>query len=278
MTTAVMGVVNVTPDSFFDGGRYFDAFAAIAHGEALVAEGADILDVGGESTRPGADPVDAAEELRRVIPVVTALARSVRVSIDTMKPSVAVAAIDAGATLVNDVAGTLAPVVAREGVGLVVMHMRGVPKTMQERPRYDDVVAEVHRWLDQAAKMARNLGVQEIYVDPGIGFGKTTAHNLALLSALPTLVATGEKVLVGTSRKAFLGALSASRPGEVASAEDRFEASVASAVYAMTCGVAMVRVHDVAACVDASRLVAATSGALSLAEILERAPLVEGAG
>lgn len=272
-----MGVVNVTPDSFFDGGRYLDPSAAIAHGEALIAEGADIVDVGGESTRPGADPVDEAEELRRVLPVVAALSRSVRVSIDTMKPSVAVAAIEAGASLVNDVAGTLWQIAARHKVGLVVMHMRGVPKTMQLHPAYDDVVTEVFGWLDHAATAARELGVGEIYLDPGIGFGKTAAHNLALLSALPTLVKTGANVLVGTSRKTFLGALSSSRPGEVAPPEERFEASVASAVYAMVCGVAMVRVHDVRACADAACLVAASFGEVATAERLEQLPRTAGA-
>jgi dihydropteroate synthase len=201
----------------------------------------------------------------------------VRVSIDTMKPSVATAAIEAGATLVNDVAGTLAPVAAREGVGLVVMHMRGVPKTMQERPTYDDVVAEVYGWLAQAAEEARQLGVRDLYVDPGIGFGKTAPHNLALLSALPALVATGEKVLIGTSRKSFLGAFSAARPGEVAPPEDRFESSVASAVYAMTCGVAMVRVHDVEACAQAARFVAACFGEIPVGESREPLPLAVGA-
>jgi dihydropteroate synthase len=255
-----MGVVNVTPDSFFDGGRYFDPAAAVAHGEELVAQGADLVDVGGESTRPGADPVDEDEELRRVLPVVAALSRSCRVSIDTTKARVAEEAITAGATLVNDVAGTLAPVAADHGVGLVVMHMRGTPKTMQHAPAYDDVVGEVERWLADAAASARAVGVEEVYIDPGIGFAKTATHNLALLGALPRLVASGEHVLVGTSRKSFLGRLSARTPGEVAPPEERLEASLATAVYAMACGVAMVRVHDVRPCADAARLVSAALG------------------
>jgi dihydropteroate synthase len=268
-----MGVVNITPDSFFDGGRYFDPATAIAHGETLIAAGADIIDIGGESTRPGADPVDVGEELRRVLPVVAALSGSCRVSIDTMKPLVAAEAVAAGATLVNDVSGTLAPVAARLGAGLVVMHMRGTPKTMQRETQYDDVVAEVASWLATAARAAHELGVEEVYIDPGIGFAKTPEQNLALLAALPRLVATGEPVLIGTSRKTFLGRLSARHPNEVAPPEERFEASLASAVFAMACGVAVVRVHDVRPSADAARLVAACAGDLAAAR---RAPV--GAG
>jgi dihydropteroate synthase len=252
-----MGVLNVTPDSFFDGGRYFDAARAITHGEDLIAAGADLIDVGGESSRPGASPVDAAEEARRVLPVVAALAPHCRVAIDTMKASVARAAVDAGATLINDVAGTLAPVAAEAGVGLVVMHRRGTPETMQHDFEYDSVVDEVAAYLELATLEARALGVEEIYIDPGIGFAKSGDQNLALLAALPRFVATGEAVLVGTSRKSFLGRLSAHAPDVVAPPEDRFEASVATAVFAMVCGAAMVRVHDVRPTVDAARLVAA---------------------
>jgi dihydropteroate synthase len=272
-----MGVVNVTPDSFFDGGRYFDPAAAIAHGEAMIAEGAEIVDVGGESTRPGADPVDEAEELRRVLPVVAALSRSCRVSIDTMKARVATEAVAAGATLVNDVAGTLGLVAASCGVGLVVMHMRGTPQTMQADVSYDDVAQEVADWLGTAARSAHELGIDEVYIDPGIGFAKTAEQNLALLAALPQLVASGERVLVGTSRKSFLGRLSARSAGELAPVEERFEASLATAVYAMTCGVTMVRVHDVRATVDAARLVAACSGEFDLDELTAQAPQAAGA-
>ena len=247
-----MGVLNVTPDSFSDGGRFADPEAALAHGLALVAEGADVVDVGGESTRPGARPVDAAEEVRRVVPVVEALAPHVRVSVDTRKTAVAEAAIVAGATLVNDVSASLFEVVAAAGteVGWVAMHMRGTPATMQADPRYDDVVGEVRAFLVERAERAVAAGVGEVWIDPGVGFGKTAAHNLALLRRTSALVATGYPVLVGTSRKAFLGSLLGGMPPD-----DRLEGSVATAVWAMAEGAAMVRVHDVAATVAAARLV-----------------------
>ena len=256
-----MGVVNVTPDSFFDGGRYFDGDAAVAHGLELVAEGAAVLDVGGESTRPGADPVPEDEELRRVVPVVRALAPHCRVSIDTTQAAVAEAAVEAGASLVNDLSGTLAPVAARHGVGYVVTHRRGTPKTMLEEAVYSDVAAEVEAWLVAAANRAREIGVAEVYVDPGIGFAKHAAQSYAVLAALPSLVATGEQVLVGTSRKSFLAGPSGHPAGAVAPPEERFEGSLATAVYAMACGAAMVRVHDVRPTADGARLVeAALSG------------------
>ncbi|MGH9164849.1 MAG: dihydropteroate synthase [Acidimicrobiales bacterium] len=250
-TTLVMGVLNVTPDSFSDGGRYLDAESAVAHGLAMAAAGAAVVDVGGESTRPGAEPVEEAEELRRVLPVVQALAAYVRVSIDTTKPAVAEAAVDAGATLVNDVSASLAGVAAQAGVGWVAMHAQGPPATMQRDPRYDDVVAEVRRFLVERAEAAVAAGVGEVWIDPGIGFGKTADHNLRLLREVGALVATGWPVLVGTSRKAFLCALAGG-----AGADDRLEASLATAVYAMDQGAAMVRVHDVAATVHATRLIA----------------------
>jgi dihydropteroate synthase len=252
MATRVMGVLNVTPDSFSDGGRWTDPQAAVAHGLAMVAEGAEIVDVGGESTRPGADPVAEAEERRRVVPVVAALAPHVRVSVDTRTAGVAEAAIEEGATLVNDVSASLWPVVAAAGggVGWVVMHMQGDPATMQADPRYDDVVAEVSSFLVRRADAARAAGVDEVWIDPGIGFGKTLQHNLVLLARLGDLVATGLPVLVGASRKGFLGALTGGAP-----AADRLEGSLAVAVWAATAGVAMVRVHDVSASVDALRLV-----------------------
>jgi dihydropteroate synthase len=246
----IMGVLNVTPDSFSDGGRYLDPDAAVAHGLRLVAEGADVVDVGGESTRPGAEAVDSEVERARVVPVVAALAPHVRVSIDTRKATVADAAIEAGATLVNDVSATLWPVAAARRVGWVAMHMRGTPATMQDHPHYDDVVSEVRGFLSARAAEAHAGGVAEVWVDPGIGFGKTAAHNLALLHALPALVAGGEPVVVGTSRKSFLGALTGGAP-----VGDRLEASLATAVWAMTRGAGMVRVHDVAATVQAARLI-----------------------
>jgi len=246
-----MGVLNVTPDSFSDGGRWADPDEAVVHGLRMVAEGADVVDVGGESTRPGADPVDVDEELRRVLPVVDALSPHVRVSIDTQKAEVAEAALEAGATLVNDVSASLAPVAAAAGAGWVAMHMQGDPRTMQTAPAYDDVVAEVRAFLVERASSA---GLDEVWIDPGIGFGKTLGHNLALLAHLGELVATGYPVLVGTSRKAFLGRLTATSEGVPAEAHDRVEASVATATWALAQGAAMVRVHDVAPTVAAARL------------------------
>jgi len=250
-----MGVVNVTPDSFSDGGRYLDPDAAVAHGLALVAEGADVVDVGGESSRPGATAVPEAEERARVVPVVAELARHVRVSVDTVKAAVAEAAIEAGATLVNDISASLWPVAAQGGVGYVAMHMQGTPATMQDDPRYDDVVAEVSEFLLARAGAAVAAGVGEVWIDPGIGFGKTDAHNLALLRALPELCTRGLPVLVGTSRKGFLGRLAADAEGRPAPVGDRLAGSLASSTWAMLAGAAMVRVHDVAATVHAATLV-----------------------
>lgn len=256
----VMGVVNVTPDSFSDGGRFLDHDAAVAHGLALVAEGADVVDVGGESTRPGAEPVPVAEEVRRVVPVVEALAPHVRVSIDTRKAAVAEAAVAAGATLVNDVSATLHEVAAATGAGWVAMHMRGDPTSMQRDPRYGDVVAEVRAFLLDRADAARAAGVDEVWIDPGIGFGKTTAHNLSLLARLDELVATGCPVVVGTSRKRFLGELLAEADGvaDPRPADDRAEGSIATAAWAYAAGAAMVRAHDVAATVAVARLTVPT--------------------
>jgi len=253
-----MGVLNVTPDSFFDGGRYLDHSAAIARGRQMIAEGAAIVDVGGESTRPGAREVSEDEELRRVIPVVEALAAEVRVSIDTTKPAVARRAVEAGARMVNDVSASLSYVAAETGAAFVAMHRRGTPADMQDDPRYDDVVAEVTSYLAERAAEATALGVAEVWVDPGIGFGKTTAHNLQLLAGLSGIVALGHPVLVGTSRKSFLGRIATGHlpgGGRSAPAEDRLEGSIASATYAMAQGAAGVRVHDVAATVQAAALV-----------------------
>ncbi|MGI8757222.1 MAG: dihydropteroate synthase [Acidimicrobiales bacterium] len=257
----VMGIVNVTPDSFSDGGQFFAADDAIAHGLTLVAEGAAVIDVGGASSRPGATPVDEATEVARVLPVVAALATHVRVSVDTTKAAVAHAAIDAGATLVNDIGASLAPVAAERGVGWVAMHMQGEPGTMQAAPHYADVVAEVTAFLATTAAAARHAGVDEIWIDPGIGFGKSAEHNWALLGALGDLVATGWPVLVGASRKAFLGSALAAADGAdgQVGAHDRLEGSVATATWAALQGVAMVRAHDVGATVAALDAVGAAA-------------------
>ena len=261
----VMGIVNVTPDSFFDGGRYLDHDAAIARGRQMIAEGADIVDVGGESTRPGAAPVAAGEELGRVIPVIEALAGDVRVSIDTTKADVARRAVEAGAFMVNDVSATLDHVAAEMGVAFVAMHRKGTPADMQTDPRYDDVVAEVARYLAACAARATEAGVAEVWVDPGIGFGKTGRHNLELLARLGELVALGYPVLVGTSRKSFLGRIAAGTlesEGPPAPVSERYEGSLASATVAMVNGAAAVRVHDVAATVQAAKLVGSMRSAV----------------
>ncbi len=254
-----MGVLNATPDSFSDGGRYLEAGAAIEHGHRLVAEGADIVDVGGESSRPGADPVDEDTELRRVLPVIEALAGEVRLSVDTVKPGVARAAVAAGASLVNDVSASLAPVAADLGAGYVVMHRQGTPATMQRDPRYDAVEVEVKGFLAAHAEAAERLGIDEVWIDPGIGFGKTAAHNLSLLRHLDEVVALGWPVLIGTSRKSFLGGLTgrSDRLDGPTPPEDRLEASVATATWAMSQGARMVRVHDVLPTVQAAKVVAA---------------------
>jgi dihydropteroate synthase len=245
-----MGVVNVTPDSFSDGGRYLDHAAAITHGCALAAQGADIVDVGGESTRPGADPVPVGDEMGRVLPVVEGLvAAGVAVSIDTRKAEVAEAAVRAGACLVNDVSASLAGVAAATGAGFVAMHMLGDPRTMQREPAYGDVVAEVRDFLVERAEAAVAAGIPagEVWVDPGIGFGKRIEHNLALLANLDELVATGFPVLVATSRKSMLGTLAAraDRVERPTPTNDRIEGSLATATWALWRGAAMVRVHEV---------------------------------
>ena len=249
----VMGVVNVTPDSFSDGGRWLDPAAAIAHGRELFAQGADVVDVGGESTRPGAEPVAEDEELRRVVPVVEALAAVGRVSIDTRHAPVADAAVRAGATIVNDVSASpeLWAVAAEHGVAYAAMHMQGTPQTMQADPRYDDVVTEVRDFLVERATAASAAGVDEVWIDPGIGFGKTADHNLSLLKHLGALVETGFPVVVGTSRKRFLQAIIGAGPDDV------LEGSVATAVAAMAAGARMVRVHDVEATAQAAKVVGA---------------------
>ena len=254
-----MGIVNVTPDSFSDGGRYLSAAAAIEHGRQLAAEGADVLDVGGESTRPGADAVDAETEIARVLPVIEGLAPlGVRLSIDTTKAQVARAAVAAGASLINDVSASLEEVAADLGVGWIAMHRKGDPKTMQGQAHYDDVVGEVCRDLASAAARGQRAGVAEIWLDPGIGFGKTAKHNLALLAHLDSVVALGFPVCVGASRKRFLGELLAASDGvEHVDSDDRREGSLAATTTAIIAGATMVRVHDVRMTVHAARVVAA---------------------
>lgn len=254
---AVMGIVNVTPDSFSDGGRYLDPEAAVAHGLALVEEGADVIDVGGESTRPGAGPVRDDEERRRILPVIERLASEagVPVSVDTSKAAVALTALDAGAQIVNDVTAGGDPrmfdVVAAAGAGMVLMHMQGDPRTMQLAPHYDDVVVEVGDFLAERLERARASGVDAaaLCVDPGIGFGKTGAHNLALLARLRELVARVDApVLVGPSRKSFIARLL----GDDLVARD--DGTLAAATWAVDHGARMVRVHEVGAVADALRL------------------------
>ncbi len=259
---SLMGVVNVTPDSFSDGGLYLDPAAAIEHGLMLEAEGAAILDVGGESTRPGADAVPTAEELRRVLPVIEGLASggaSAQLSVDTSKATVAAAALAAGATLVNDVTALrgdaeMAGVIAGSGADCCLMHMLGDPRTMQLDPRYDDVVAEVKAFLEERIAFAVAAGIEEqrILLDPGIGFGKTVEHNLELLRRVDELVALGRPVVIGTSRKGFLGRLTGR------DIDGRLAATIASCVVAYERGARVFRVHDVAPVRDALTVAAAT--------------------
>jgi dihydropteroate synthase len=267
-----MGVVNVTPDSFSDGGRFLDPGKAIEHGRRLAAEGADILDVGGESTRPGAEPVSAEEELRRVLPVVAGLSSaglSVQISIDTSKAQVAEAALDAGASLVNDVTALrgdprMARLIAATGAECCLMHMLGEPRTMQQDPRYDDVVDDVCSFLAQRLQFALSEGVpqERILLDPGIGFGKTEAHNLELLRRLAELLELGRPIVIGTSRKQFLGRIQARASGssEPPGPERRLAGTLATNVLAYERGASIFRVHDVAPVRDALAVAAATLG------------------
>jgi len=249
-----MGIVNVTPDSFSDGGAHFSPAAAIAHGRELIAQGADMLDIGGESTRPGAEPVSEDEELRRVLPVIDGLRDAgVPLSIDTFKPNVARRALNAGASLINDISGlrddAMLDVLAETGAQACVMHMQGSPKTMQADPRYDDVGAEVLDELESALQRVERRGVarEKLMVDPGIGFGKTAQHNLFLLQRAADLRLLGAPVLIGVSRKGFLGALTG---GKAASERVVASASVA-AILASEGAVDWVRVHDVSETKDA---------------------------
>ena len=259
----VMGVVNVTPDSFSDGGRWFDPVAAIEHGLELLEDGADLLDIGGESTRPGATRPVVAEELDRVLPVITALtAEGATVSVDTMRGEVAEAALDAGAVVVNDVSGGLADprilsVVAVAGASYVAMHWRAHADTMQQHASYEDVVGEVVAELSERVEAALAAGIpaDRVAVDPGLGFAKTHEHNWALLRRLDALDTIGAPVLVGSSRKSFLGALLADRSGEPRPVLDREAANSALTTIAAMAGVWGVRVHDVRASLDAVKVV-----------------------
>jgi len=258
----VMGIVNVTPDSFSDGGCYLDTAAAIDHGLELEAAGAAFLDIGGESTRPGAEPVSEDDELARVVPVIEGLRAAgtrAQISIDTSKAPVAAAALQAGATLVNDVTAlradpAMVELVARSGADLCLMHMLGEPRTMQQDPRYDEVVSDVKAFLAERMAFAVDHGIPEerILLDPGIGFGKTTEHNLTLLRRLDELVALGRPVVIGTSRKSFLGRLTGSPVG------DRLAGTIATNVLAYERGARVFRVHDVGPVRDALAITAAT--------------------
>ena len=256
--TLVMGIVNVTPDSFSDGGKFLDGAAAVHHALELVAEGADILDVGGESTRPQASPIEESEELRRVLPVIEALGGQVKVpiSIDTMKPAVAKAALRAGASFVNDVGANredevMWRVVADAQAGYVAMHMQGTPRTMQLQPTYHDVAAEVMAFLGDRLQRACKAGIaaEQVILDPGIGFGKTTEHNLQLLASVDKLTKWNRPVLLGASRKAFIQQIAG-----VVAAPERLPGSVACACWAVQNGVNIVRTHDVAATRQALRV------------------------
>ncbi|MBB6097437.1 dihydropteroate synthase [Deinobacterium chartae] len=255
---ALMGILNVTPDSFSDGGRHATLPAALQHAHALLEAGARFIDVGGESTRPGAQPVAVEQELERVVPVVRALAAEGRavISVDTLKPEVADAALTAGAHLINDVSGLRNPamleVCARHAAPAVIMHMRGEPRTMQHNPHYDDVVAEVHGYLEAQARVALEAGLPSVMLDPGIGFGKTVAHNLSLLRALNDLTARGYPVLLGASRKRLIEVLAG-----VPEPARRDPGSLALHLWGVQAGVALLRVHDVAGHAQALRVWAA---------------------
>lgn len=260
----VMGIVNVTPDSFSDGGQFFDLELAVRHGVELAHEGADILDIGGESTRPGAEPVSVDEELRRVLPVIRALRAKTKalISIDTFKARVAREALAAGADIVNDVSGLMhdaemISVLQQSKAGVVLMHMKGEPRTMQLNPVYDDVVAEVRAFFDARLRVLAEAGVDErrVMLDPGIGFGKAVAHNLALLRSLPALRARGRPMLIGVSRKSMIGKLIGS--DDLA---DRAWPTVALTSYVREHGASAVRVHEVAANVQAMRMTEAIIG------------------
>ncbi|GJQ20597.1 MAG: dihydropteroate synthase [Bacteroidia bacterium] len=254
--SSIMGILNVTPDSFSDGGRYLSVENAVARGLAMAEEGADFLDVGGESSRPGSDPVPAAEELRRILPVIEGLAGKVAIpiSVDTWKAEVARRALEAGASIINDITAMtgdpeMIQVAAEYAEGIVLMHMKGTPQTMQKDPRYNDVVTEVKDFLARRAAEAKRAGIRQIFVDPGIGFGKSAKHNLELLRRLKDLCDIGYPVLVGPSRKSFIGAVLNLPP------EDRLEGTAGAVAVSIMNGAAVVRVHDVRAMVRVARIV-----------------------
>lgn len=262
---AIMGILNVTPDSFSDGGRFLDPNAAIERGLKLASEGADLVDVGGESTRPGSGEVPIEEELGRVLPVVKGLSeKGMAVSIDTRKPEVARQALEAGASVLNDVEGLRRPemrrVCAEAGCTVCIMHMQGEPKTMQADPTYGDVVAEVRDWLMSQARTAEGDGIQRdrIWLDPGFGFGKTVAHNMELLRRLDVLVATGYPVLVGLSRKSFIGKVLGSEQDPLP-VEARLEGTLAAQAWAQLKGARVIRCHDVQEALRTSRVVSVLS-------------------
>ncbi len=253
----VMGVLNVTPDSFSNGGRFMDPAAALEHAQRMIAEGADLIDIGAESTRPGASPTPESEELKRIVALVEKLSRgSVPISADTRKPAVMRAAIDAGASMINDVSALRTPgaleVIAgnSQTIGVCVMHMKGEPATMQQTPAYDDVVSEVKGFLAERARACEAAGIarERIVLDPGFGFGKTVEHNLALLRGLPEIAALGYPVLAGLSRKSTIGALTGR------DVDERVAGSLAAALAAVARGATIVRVHDVRETVDALKV------------------------
>ena len=247
--TLLMGILNVTPDSFSDGGRFLDTARAVERGVEMVAEGADLIDVGGESTRPGSRPVSEAVEIERVLPVIRALAEKVGVaiSVDTRKPAVARECLVAGASIVNDVNGLREPammeVVANTGASAVIMHMRGTPRTMQHDTEYEDVISEVTGFLERQSCLARRAGIREIAIDPGLGFGKSAQQNFEILARLREFGRLGHPVLIGPSRKSFLGSLPSALP-----TRERLEGTLAAVAVAAMNGASVVRVHDVRAC------------------------------
>jgi dihydropteroate synthase len=260
----IMGVLNITPDSFSDGGPFQDPQAAVRHAQRMAGEGADIIDVGAESSRPGSDPVCEHEELARLQPVIKRLIEEVAVpvSVDTCKPAVADQTLYLGAHIINDISGLrderMLEVVARHGVPVVAMHMRGEPKTMQNDPQYTDVVAEVHQSLEESIQRARRTGIQQVIIDPGIGFGKTAEHNLLLLKRLTEFSSLGCPLLVGTSRKSFIGRITGAEVG------DRLSGTLATVAIAVLHGADIVRVHDVRQCREAALIAHAVRRAYSL--------------
>lgn len=258
--TAVMGILNITPDSFSDQGRYFDSRLALIRAEEMVSQGADIIDVGGESSRPGAEPVSVKEEKNRILPVITELARKIKapISVDTYKPEVAEAAIKAGASIINDITGlrykngSMAKVVSKHNVPVVIMHMQGMPRSMQKKPAYKNVIEDLLNFFQKQTEFARKSGIKDknIILDPGIGFGKTLEHNIQILKSLKEFKVLGYPILLGASRKSFIGTILNNVP-----AKDRLAGSIAVASYAAGAGANILRVHDVQETVEAAKLI-----------------------